>query len=84
MQYMTEKTFGNRLRTATVKTIYLQCYILSKIRTGCITALRLGDTESPNYGLPNIAISGGEGEGGKKQIINWLGAALVDIKYFKL
>lgn len=47
-----------------------------------ITALRLGDAESPNYGLSNIAISRERGEKRKKK--NWLGATFVDIKYFKL
>lgn len=75
--------FGNCLRTITVKTINIHCYILSKIRTGYIAALRLGDAESSNYVLSNIAISGERGEKGKK-IINWLGATFVDIKYFNL
>lgn len=32
-----------------------------------ITALRLGDAESPNYGLSNIAISRERGEKRKKK-----------------
>lgn len=74
------KTFANcHIRTPTVKTRNPQCYILSQIREGWITALRLGDGESPNYSLPNSHLWGA----GKKKLTH-VRVKFVDIKHFKL
>lgn len=61
IQYMTEKHLETALEQQRQNNKSSMLHSL-QVKTGCITALRLGDKESPNYGLSNIAISGERGE----------------------